>query len=392
MGASYLVSQIPSVVKDAYKDVMGMSSTLTAIDTNDIVTMGKALSSFDLLDKWYGALTNRIAKTVVFAREYNADTRNILSDNITWGAFIQKLYVIAPEEVENPTYKAENASFSPYDVTTTLQTSVKLFGGEGTWSYEFKMPTVQISKSFESAEAMNAFVDGQFIAVLNRIESAKSALTDSACNTAICDCIKNSKATDLLKLYNDTFNSGSGATRLTVDNALVNKEFLIWASMMINRMVKAIQKPNTNYNIEGYATHTPKSALNVDVLSMFGDACNFFSESTVYHNELISLPNYHDVIAWQNTSDINDFDKVSAISVKHKTLNSTSPYKYDATGVIAVIRDEEFVKAHFNKDYEWSMPNPRERTSLHGYQYNKGFAIDEHANAWVFYLADPQTT
>lgn len=391
MGASYLVKQIPSIVTDAYKDVMGVNSTLTAIDTNDIVTMGKALSSFDLLDKWYGALTNRIAKTVVFAREYNADTRNILSDVVTWGAFIQKLYVVAPEEVDNPTYKAENASHSPYDVTTTLTTSVKLFGGEGTWSYEFKMPTIQIEKAFTSATEMNAFVDGQFVAVLNRIESAKSALTDSACNTAICDCIKNNKATDLLKVYNDTFNSGSGATRLTVDKALTDKDFLRWSSMMINRMVKAVQKPNVNYNIEGYATHTPKSALNIDVLSMYGEACKFFAESEVYHNELISLPNYHDVIAWQNASDVNDFDMVSGISVKHKTLNSTSPYNYDASGVIAIIRDDEFIKAHFDKSYEWSMPNPRERTSIHGYQYNKGFGIDEHANAWVFYLADPQS-
>lgn len=388
MGASFLVGQIPTIVNDAYTDVMGASASIKTLDANALVTMGKALSDFDLLDKWYGALTNRIIKTVVFARRYSADTRQILKDENNWGAFIQKIYVKAPDAVDNPAFKGEPVSgqitpYSPYDVTQALEAEVMLYGTEGTWAYEFVMPSIQIQKAFTSPAEMNAFVDGQFVAVLNKIEVAKEALINLACNVGIADSIKNSKYLNLVEAYAKATGLGAGET-LKADDMLMDKDFLKFASKTINRYVKFIQKPTTRFNIKGYETFTPKDKLIVECLTDFAQSSAYYLESDTFHKELVELPNYSEVPFWQHNSD--DFDGCSEISIKHKDINGTNVYTKG--GIVAVLRDEEFVGAHFGDEYQWSMPNPRQRLSIYGYEYKKGYAVDEHANAFVFTMVD----
>lgn len=383
MAASYLVTQIPDIVNDAYEDVMGKTNGTQNIDTTDVVSLGKALSSFDLLDKWYGALTNRIVKTVVFARKYSADTRQILRDEHTWGAFVQKLYVVAPDAVDNPAFDIPDSTgtygqHSPYDVENRLSVSSLVYGGEGTWSYEFLLPEVQLRKAFLSPEAMNAFVDGQFIAVLNKIEVSKEALINAAVNTGMADQIANGKARNLLAEWNTAHPTDTK----TVDTFRTTKACLAWASKEINKAVKFMMKPSVNFNIKGYETYTPEPI--VEVLADFAYDCEYNLEADTFHNNLVSLPNYSNVAFWQSQGKTQSFADCSKIDITNDQVDDSAVVQ---SGIIACIRDPEYVAAYFGDEYQWSMPNPRDRISIHGYQYKKGYAVDEYANCLVFYLA-----
>ena len=385
--ATYLVEQIPSIVNDAYADVMGKNASLSDLTTTDVVSMGKALSSFDLLDKWYGKLTNRIVKTVIFARSYSADTRKVLRDEHTWGAFVQKLYVVAPDAVDNPAYGGWTGSsfsqISPYDVDTTLTCDSLLFGGEGTWAYEFVMPEVQIRKAFTSPAEMSAFVDAQFVAVMNKIEVSREALVSAAVNTGIADAITNGLSRNLLTEYNTL-----AGTNITAAEALRNKEFLKFASKEINKAVKFIRKPSVNFNIKKYETFTPADKLITEVNSEFAQACEFYLEADTFNRNLVSLPNYSEVPYWQSQGADQGFASCSAINVTHADVNSGEAV--EQTGIIACLRDEEYVACYFGDEYQWAMPNPRQRVSNYGYQYKKGYAVDEHANCLVFIIADSE--
>lgn len=386
MAASYLVTQIPDIVTDAYKDIMGQT-TSTEIDTSDVVSMGKALSNFDLLDGWYGKLTNRIIKTVVFARSYSADTRKILRDEHTWGAFIQKLYVSAPDAVDNPAFSGHSSSGyvqpSPYDVETTLTADALLFGGEGTWAYEFVMPEVQIRKAFTGPAEMNAFVDGQFVAVMNKIEVSKEALISSAVNTGMAAAINNGLVRNLLTEYNTLVGAGN---TLTASQALRNKEFLKYASKEINKTVKFMQKPSVNFNAKSYETFTPADKLVTEVLGEFAQNCAYYLDADTYNMQMVKLPGYSEVPFWQSQGTSQSFADCSAINVAHDDINSGTAT--EQAGIVACLRDEEYVAAYFGDEYQWSMPNPRARVSNYGYQYKKGYAVDEHANVTVFVVAD----
>lgn len=389
---SYGVTQIPSIVTDAYNDAVGKSNAVTAITTSNFVSIGtNIIDNFDLLDGWYRSLTKRIIKVLFFAKQYNADTRRILRDESTFGGFIEKLYTIAPDAVDNPTWKYQpDAStrkitqVSPYDLEDTLQVKSILFGEEGTWSYEFVMPMKQLNKAWQTPAEMIGFIDSQFIPVRNKIERAKEAVVDAAVNTSIARSFNAGKAVNLLAEY---VNATGDNTVTNLKTFLSNKEAIRFANRVLRNTIKLMRKPNVNFNIEGYETFTSNEDMDIDILTAYASASEMYLEADTFHDELVRLPGYHEVIAWQNPGNSVMVNEAAASTVKitHKDINSGNTV--EVSGVVAFIRDHENVAAYFGDEYEWSVPNVRQRISNHGFQYNKGYAVDGFTNAVVFYIA-----
>lgn len=48
-----MIKQIASLLNDACKDALGTNATLTALDSSDIVSMGKAIANFDAYEAFY---------------------------------------------------------------------------------------------------------------------------------------------------------------------------------------------------------------------------------------------------------------------------------------------------------------------------------------------------
>ena len=138
--ANYIIKQKYAVVNDAIADALGKNSTITTLNTTDLVSLGKQLSDMDLIDGFFGALANRIVRTVYFVRVYGGGRqRSVLRDEHEYGAFVQKVYYKAPDFVENPEYNIPQAPVapsteytynqsSPYDVSATVEVTASIFG------------------------------------------------------------------------------------------------------------------------------------------------------------------------------------------------------------------------------------------------------------------------
>ena len=48
--ANYIIKQKYAVVNDAIADALGKNSTITTLNTTDLVSLGKQLSDMDLID------------------------------------------------------------------------------------------------------------------------------------------------------------------------------------------------------------------------------------------------------------------------------------------------------------------------------------------------------
>ena len=81
------------------------------------------------------------------------------------------------------------------------------------------------------------------------------------------------------------------------------------------------------------------------------------------------------------SGDAFSFSDCAAINIKNGS-NEVSQ-----TGIISFIHDIENVAAYFGDRKSWEMVNPRSDVVIHGEKAQKGFAVDNHANAVVFYLA-----
>lgn len=386
-----IVKQIYNLVNDSVKDALGKNASLTTLDTSDLLSLGKVISSFDAYDKFYGALVNRIVKTVYFVRVYSPTSRNVLRDENEYGAFVQKVYTELDTAVENPAFEVTQISaqgarsyeqHSPYDIENVIGVTAKIFGGQGTWSHEFIIGNDELKTAFTSNAEMMRLVDVIYRTAENSMKLDLERLEANAVNTSMANCIANGKARNLLNEYNIAHPTNT----LTLAQALEDLDFLKFATKEIKETITHMSNMNVNFNVDGYATFTPKEEMVVEVLEGFASACATYLESDTYHNELVALPKYNEISYWQNPGNGIKFDfaDVSAIKVKHSDINSGTAVSQ--TGIICFLHDTENVAAYFGDRRMWEMPNPRDNITIHGEQARKGYAVDGHANAIVFYM------
>lgn len=382
---SYLVEQISNIVNDSVKDALGKINGVTKLDATDIVSLGKAIANFNAYEGFYSSLVNRLVKTVYFVRTYEGSSRSVLRDEHEYGAFVQKVYYDLPEAVDNPTWAIPNGNgdyhqSSPYDVEGTVGVSAIIFGGKGTWTIEIVRPVEQIKTAFTSESSMSAFIEGIYVTIENAFKLEEERLVALAVNTAMADAIDGGKSRNLLSEYNTKYNQS-----LTVATALINADFLRYASKEINRTVTNMGKMSTAFNKAGYSTFTSRDNMVVEMLSEFASATDMYLQSDTFHNELTQLPNYEDVPFWQSSGKDYNFADCSKISIKHDDLDSE---EVTQGGIICFIHDVENVACYFGNRRSWELFNPRSEVMIHGEKAEKGFAVDEHANAVVFYIAE----
>lgn len=384
---AYIVSQIKNIVNDSVKDALGSSYDATQIETSDIASLGKVIGQHNLYEGFFSALANRIAKTVYFVRTYESNTRSVLRDEHEYGAFIQKVYYDLPEAVDNPTYQIPDGDGaykqkSPYDVEGTVGVSALIFGGKGTWSIEIVRPMDQIKTAFLDTSSMMSFIDGIYVAIENSFRLEEERIVAAAVNTAMASALDGGIARNLLAEYNDKYSQS-----LTKATALVNADFLRYASKEINRTIKNMRKMSTVFNKAGYETFTDQQKLVVEMLAEFASASDMYLQSDTFHNELVALPNYEEVPFWQASGKNFNFDVCSKISIEHDDIDNN----ITQDGIIGFIHDIENVAAYFGNRRAWEMVNPRSEVVIHGEKAEKGFAVDDHANAVVFYLGSVGT-
>lgn len=396
---NYIVKQIPSIVNDAFEDIVGKSNAIQTVDTTNLVSMGDTLDQMNLLDGWFGKLANRIVKTVFFVRFYDGKrSRRILRDEHEYGAFIQKVYSYMPDVVDNPEFKIPETTnntytqSSPYDVKTTIQIDAKVFGGQGTFSLEFVQPINQIRTAFTNSVEMQRLIDSMYTTAMNKVKAAEESLVDMAVNTAIAACINNGLARNLLDEYNTLHEDEVGFTPLTAAMALTDSDFCRYCTMEMKETIDDMQSLATVYNAQAYETFTDEENLCCEILSKAMSFFEVYLEADTFHNSLVSMEGFERINRWQyrNKAVKPDFEKLSTISVIHDEFKSVSnpTGKIEQSGVIAFIHDIEYVAAYFGHERDWEHYNARDDVMAVGFNRQKGYAIDDHANACVFYIAD----
>lgn len=384
-----IVKQIFNIVNDAVKDALGNTNGLTQVNTSDVVSLGKAISSYDAYEQFYKSLTNRIVKTIYFVRTYKGSPRSVLRDEHEYGAFVQKVYYEMPTATANPTYaigKDEGyKQQSPYDVEAVINVSSLIFGSQGTWTIEIIRPEEQIKTAFLSESNMMSFIDGIYTQVQNTFALEEERLVALAVNTSIANSINGKKARNLLAEYN----TQNPTETLTVGTCLRNSDFLKYATKEINRTISNMAKMSTVYNVDNYPTFTTRDNLVIEMLTEFDSAAKTYLQADTFHKELVSLPNFESVPYWQSSGKNFLFEDCSKISLKGDNLitDENATGEVVQGGIICFLHDIENVACYFGNKKTWELYNPRSEVYIHGEKARKGYAVDGHANSYVFYIA-----
>lgn len=374
------VEQIYTLVNETAKESMG-EKAIAVKDVSSLIALGDSvLSSASDTENFLNTLVDRIARTVFSVRRYETDTEGMVRHPFEFGCIVQKIYVDMPEAKQNNSWEIGKEGYTPVFAPVIKPTAKqKLFKGITTWEVDVTIPDYMLRTAFLNETSMATFIDAIFTAMDNMITLALENNANLTRASFIARKLKGGKpcgAINLLHEYN-TLTSAS----LTVEGAMMNAEFLAWASRAINLWVKRMSKMSVLFNEEGYKRHTPKDKIVVNLLQDFTSACDTFLGANTFHDELVKLPMYDSVAYWQGAGESFDFNDTSAINIKIDENNTITK-----KGIIGIVYDYEAMGVTLNERRSTSERNNHDEYTNYYNKANIGYFNDMSENGIVFYL------
>ena len=235
-------------------------------------------------------------------------------------------------------------------------------------------------------KAMTIRLDNLVMRAINNMtaETLYTVLYDE--DTEAIDTTKTgTKAVNLLALYNENKDAGE---QLDPDEALLNPDFIRFASYMISLYKDRMSKISTLFNVGGKERFTPADDLTTVLLSDFSSAVDVFLQSNVFNKELTSLPKHETVPYWQGSGAEYAFEDVSKIHVK-----TSSKKVVEVDGILGIMFDVNAVGVANLDRRVTSHYNAKAEFYTNYYKADAGYYNDLNENFVVFFIGEtPDTT
>lgn len=381
------VYQIAEVLNSVVSQATGQTN-IVATDLSNLVSLGNTILSSDTSrDKFLDALVDRIGKVIISSRAYGGRKNPLKMDAFTYGAVMEKIYVTPPAAETAPQWNLTNGDGPNQFVIKKPEAKAKLFSDRNVYEIDITIPDYQLETAFTSAEQMSAFIDAVFVAV----ENSKAMREDATTEMTYANCIgeniayaKNpeAKGIHVINLLAD-YNAETGVT-LTAKKAMRDFEFLQYATRQLMLYVSRFEHMSTMFNCEQYMRHTPTENAILTVLQDFSKSCEVYLRSTTYHDNLVTLPNYHDVPFWQGSGKYT-FDEVSAVNI-----TTSSGQVVNQKGIVALLTDTETMGVMIDYKRARSVRNEKGEYTNYFYKVDTRSFVDMSENAIVFIVADAE--
>lgn len=393
------VEQIYSLLNTVTGEVLGKSD-IVAEDLSNVVDLGKEVFSNTDVDNYVKSLINHIGKVIFTNREYSGNVPSVLMDGWEYGSVLEKISADIPEAQENDSWNLEDKKQYPYDTFYKPSVSAKFYNSKNTFEIPMSFTEMQLKESFSNAQQLNGFMsmidgsikksmtiktDGMIMRTINNMIAQTLHAEFPSVNDGNYSAVSGIKAINLLKLYNDKFNSAEDAKKLTAEQALTSPEFIRFATFELGMYRDRMGKISTLFNIGKKERFTPSDALHVVMLSDFSNSAKIYLQSDTFNKELVALPNAETVPYWQASGTDYSFNNVSDIHVNIKTGNSTS--EIVANGILAVMFDHDALGVCNQNERTTTAYNPKGEFYSSFYKYDCSYFNDENENFVVFFIA-----
>lgn len=383
------IKQIHDIVNASVKEVLG-ETVIVNEDLTNIVDIGKEIINASAVDAYVKKLVNHIGKVIFVNRTYSGSVPSVLMDGWEYGSILEKVTAELPTATENSSWELNDGEDYSPNVFYQPKVSAKFYNAKVTFEIPVSFTEIQVKQSFSNAEQLNGFISMLFNAVetamtvqLNNLimKTINNMTAETLANDLISESVLDMtgstvKAVNLLKLYNE-----AKGTKLTKDAAIMDAEFIKYASYIINLYKTRMATISTLFNIGGKERFTSAERLHVVLLNDFASAATVFLNSDTYHNDLVALPNYETVPFWQGSGTGYDFADTTAIDVK-----TSSGTVVKADGILGVMFDTEALGvANLNRRVTSNF-NPKAEFYTNFYKLDAGYYNDLNENFVVFFI------
>ena len=378
------VKQLKDIVNSATSEVLGKTDVVND-DLTNLVDVGNEIFNTDNVDNYVKKLIDRIGQVIFVNRLYAGGVPSVLMDSWEYGSVVEKISADMPEADENDSWKLENGQTYSQDTFYQPKVSAKFFNSKVTFDVKLSFTTEQVKESFSNVNELNGFISMLETGVKNSMTVKLDGLIMRTINNMTGQILNSANGLQKVNLLTE-YNAVSGQT-LTANKALMDKDFLKFASLTIKKYQARITKMSTLFNAGGKARFTTTDNLHTVLLSDFADSAEVYLLSDTYHNDTVSLPNHETVPYWQGSGKSYAFNDVSKIDVKIDAGNKT-PKQVTQTGILGVMFDTNALGVSNLNQRTTTSYNARAEFYTNYYKMDAGYFNDLNENFVVFYIAD----
>lgn len=384
------VKQIFEIVNSVSSEVLGKTDIVKE-DLTGIVDLGTEVFNQGAVDNYVKSLVNHIGKVVFVNRPYTGKVPSVLMDAWEFGSVLEKISADVPQAEENDSWNLTDGKEYKQDVFHKPVVTAKFFNSKVTFEVPVSITERQVRESFSSSAQLNGFLSMIYNAVDKSMTIKTDALIMRTINNMIGETLNADaptfngdytahstvRAVNLLYLYNQ--NNG---TDLTPAEAILNPEFIRYASYVMGLYADRLQSISSLFNIGGKDRFTPKDALHVVLLSDFAKAAQTYLYSDTRHVEQVLLPNAETVAAWQGSGDDYGFASTSAIDIK-----TASGADINIGGVLGVMFDRDALGVCNTDKRVTTNYNAKAEFFNNWYKFDASYFNDTNENFVVFFVA-----
>lgn len=389
------VKQIYAIVNSVSSEVLGKTD-IVKDDLTGIVDLGTEIFNQGAVDNYVKSLVNHIGKVVFVNRPYSGKVPSVLMDAWEFGSVMEKISADIPAAEENDTWNLTDGQEYKQDVFHKPVVTAKFFNSKVTFEVPVSITERQVKESFSSAEQLNGFLS----MIYNAVDKSMTIKTDALIMRTINNMVGETLKADAAKFTTSgkTLNYGSASTvrcvnllylynqakgtTLTAAQAVLNPDFIRYASYQMGLYADRLQSISSLFNIGGKDRFTPKDALHVVLLSDFAKAAQTFLYSDTYNKEQVLLPNAETVASWQGSGQDYVFAHTSAINIK--TASGTD---VNISGVLGVMFDRDALGVCNTDKRVTTNYNAKAEFFNNWYKFDASYFNDTNENFVVFFVA-----
>ena len=385
------VKQIYTLMNSVSNEVLGKTD-LVKEDLTGVVDMGTEVFNQNAVDNYVKSLVNHIGKVIFVNRPYAGKVPSVLMDAWEFGSVLEKISADIPQATENESWSLTDGQEYKQDVFHKPVVTAKFFNSKVTFEVPVSITEKQVKESFSNAEQLNGFLSMIYSAVDKSMTIKADALIMRTINNMVAETFKadataftggdyskasTNRCVNLLKLYNDKF-----GTKLTAQTAILNPDFIRFASYTIGMYADRLGSISTLFNIGGKARFTGSDMLHLVLLTDFAKGADTYLYSDTKNYQFVTLGNHETVPCWQASGQTYSFNDVSTIEVK--TASGTD---VKVTGVIGVMFDRDALGVSNLDRRVTSNYNAKAEFFNNYFKFDAGYFNDTNENFVVFYMA-----
>lgn len=323
-------NQIYSIVNAVAQETMG-ESAIVATDSASLVAMGNAiLSSSTNTECFIDTLVQRIGRTMISYRPYKSKLGLLAVSDMTMGAIMQKIKVKMPTAVEDVTTQLIDGQAIDHYIISKPKTTQKLFVKRTPYTFYITIQKKWLREAFTSEVAMGSFISAIYGEVENALELSQENLARLCmANFMATISTDTNRVVNLVSLYN----TASGRSVPTGEDALIDEQFLRYALGRMNNIAKKMETMSVLYNDGTETRHTPVADQRFVSIVDFQTALETQVQWAAFNERYVQKQNGIEVPYWQAAKSPFDIDLVieddDPEQEEHTTLSNIVGFIHD---------------------------------------------------------------